>query len=87
MADQRQIQITKEKFLYGSKAQPVMNMIFALIKRSLILQREDKDVITVDRIQDIITKEYNVEKYIATKQGLLNKLKVRWKDFRFINDT
>jgi hypothetical protein len=61
-------------------------MIFALIKRSLILQREDKDVITVDRIQDIITKEYNVEKYIAAKQGLLDKLNVRWKDFRFINN-
>jgi len=83
----RHVQILKEKFLYGIKSQPVMNMIFALIKRSLILQREDKNVITVERIQDMIMKEYNVEKYIAAKQNLLNKLNVRWKDFRFISDT
>ncbi len=87
LTNRRDTQITKENFFYGYKNQPVMNMIFAALKRSLILQREDKNVITVDRIEDIITKEYNVEKYIATKQDLVNKFNARWKDFRFINDT
>jgi hypothetical protein len=81
------VQISKENFLYGIKSQPVTSMIFTLIKRSLILQREDKNVITVEKIYEMILKEYNVEKYIATKQGILNKFNVRWKDFNLINDS
>ena len=83
----RQVQISKENFLYGIKSQPVTSMIFTLIKRSLILQREDKNVITVEKIYEMILREYNVEKYIATKQGILNKFNVRWKDFNLINDS
>jgi len=83
----RQIQITKEKFLYGIKSQPAISMIFTLFKRGLILQREEKNIITEETIKEIITKEYNIEKYIATKQDSLNKFNDRWKDFRFINET
>jgi len=83
----RQNQITKEKFLYGIKSQPAISMIFTLFKRGLILQREEKNIITEETIKEFITKEYNVEKYIATKQDTLNKFNARWKDFRCINDT
>ena len=61
-------------------------MIFTLFKRSLILQREEKNIITEETIKEIIMKEYNVEKYIATKQDSLLKFNVRWKDFRLNND-
>ena len=85
--NQRQYQITKERFLYGIKLQPAISMIFTLFKRSLILQREEKNIITEETIKDIIMNEYNVEKYIATKHDSLNKFNARWKDFRFCNDT
>jgi len=77
--------ITKEKFLYGIKSQPVISMIFTLIKRSLILQREDKNIITEETINKIILQEFNVEKCIATKQDSMHKFNVRWKNYRLHN--
>jgi hypothetical protein len=82
----RQHEITKERFLYGIKLQPAISMIFTLFKRSLILQREEKNIRTEETNKEIIMKEYNVEKYIATKQDSLNKFNARWKDFKLIND-
>jgi hypothetical protein len=61
-------------------------MIFTLIKRSLILQREEKNTITEESINKIILQEYNVEKYIATKQDSLHKFNARWKDFNLNNN-
>jgi len=60
-------------------------MIFTLIKRSLILQREEKSIITEETINKIILQEFNVEKYIATKQDAMNRFNARWKDFRLNN--
>jgi len=74
--------ITKEKFLYGIKSQPVTSMIFTLIKRSLILQREEKNIITEEIINKTILQEFNIEKYIATKQDSMHKFNARWKNFR-----
>jgi len=75
-----QCQITKERFLYGIKSQPAISMIFTLIKRSLILQREDEIIITEETINKIILQEVNVEKYIATKQDSMHKFNARWKN-------
>jgi hypothetical protein len=77
--------ITKEKFLYGVKSKPVISMIFTLIKRSLILQREEKIVITEETINKIISQEYKVEKYIATKQDSMHKFNARWRDYSLTN--
>jgi hypothetical protein len=77
--------ITKEKFLYGVKSKPALSMIFTLIKRNLILQREDKIIITEEIINKIISQEYKVEKYIATKQDSMHKFNARWKDYSLTN--
>jgi len=77
--------ITKEKFLYGIKSKPALSMIFTLIKRCLILQREDKNIITEETINRIISQEYKVEKYIATKQDSMHKFNARWKYYSLIN--
>ena len=77
--------ITKEKFLYGVKSKPVISMIFTLIKRSLILQREEKIIITEETINKIISQEYKVEKYIATKQDSMHKFNARWRDYSLTN--
>jgi hypothetical protein len=84
--NRRNLQITKETFLYGLKSNPAISMIFTLIKRSLILQREEKNTITEESINKIILQEYNVEKYIATKQDSLHKFNARWKDFNLNNN-
>jgi len=86
LSNQRQSNITKDKFLYGIKSQPAISMIFTQLNRSLILQREEKNMKTEEKIRELIMKEYNVEKYIATKQDCLTKFNARWKDFTFIND-
>ncbi len=86
LTNHRQCQITKEKFLYGIKSQPTTSMIFTLIKRSLILQREEKNIITEETINKIILQEFNVEKYIATKQDSMHKFNARWKDYRLYNN-
>jgi hypothetical protein len=85
LINRSQCLITKEKFLYGIKSQPVTSMIFTLIKRSLILQREDKITITEEIINKIIIQEFNVEKYIATKQDSMHKFNARWKDYSLTN--
>jgi hypothetical protein len=61
-------------------------MIFTLIKRSLILQREEKNTITEENINKIILQEFNVEKYIATKQDTMHRFNARWKDFSLTNN-
>jgi len=85
LINRSQCLITKERFLYGIKSQHVTSMIFTLIKRSLILQREDKNVITEEIINKVILQEFNVEKYIATKQDSINKFNARWKNYRLHN--
>jgi hypothetical protein len=60
-------------------------MIFTLIKRSLILQREDKNIITEETINRIISQEYKVEKYIATKKDSMHKFNARWKNYSLTN--
>ena len=82
----RQCQVTKEGFLYGIKSQPAISMIFTLIKIILILQREEKIIITEETINKIILQEFNVEKYIATKQDTMHRFNARWKDFRLNNN-
>jgi len=86
LINRRQDQITKERFLYGLKSSPAISMIFTLIKRGLILQREEKSIITEETINKIILQEFNVEKYIATKQDTMHRFNTRWKDFSLINN-
>jgi hypothetical protein len=86
LTNRRSIQITKEGFLYGIRSHPAISMIFTLIKRSLILQREEKNTITEENINKIILQEFNVEKYIATRQDTMHRFNARWKDFSLTNN-
>ena len=86
LTNRRSVQITKEIFLYGIRSNPAISMIFTLIKRSLILQREGKIIITEENINKIILQEFNVEKYIATKQNTMQRFNARWKDFSPTNN-
>jgi hypothetical protein len=86
LTNRRSIQITKEGFIYGLRSHPAISMIFTLIKRCLILQREEKNTITEENINKIILQEFNVEKYIATKQDTMHRFNARWKDFSLTNN-
>ena len=72
--------ITKETFIYGDKS-PVLNTIYTLIKRKLILQREDKAIITTEQIKKLITDEINVEKYNSFKANRQEEFNKRWLSF------
>ncbi len=70
--------ISKEDFLYGIPNAHALNVIFTLIKRALILQRENKILLTEVFIKQLIKNEFNVEKYIATKNGKIRNFNRKW---------
>ena len=55
-----------------------IDKLIILIKRKLILQRENKCVITVDELNLMLEYQYKIEKHIAFKQSKLNKLEIKW---------
>jgi len=55
-----------------------INSILIILKRNLILQREEKRIITMEEIEHIIKEQMKKEKYIATKSNTLNKYSKRW---------
>ncbi len=73
--------ITKENFIFGYTNNPVISMVFTLLKRKLILQREEKNDVTDLEIKNMIKAEYNVEKYIHKKHNTLFKFEKRWKNY------
>jgi len=79
-----ELNITKEKFLYGIATLPVISMIYTLLKRRLILQREEKVTLTQQQIKKIIKEEYKIEKHISTRHKKEKKIAKRWKSFDLI---
>jgi exonuclease III/flavodoxin len=70
--------ITKEDFLFGRPKMNAMNVIFTILKRTLILQRENKRYLTNDEIKNLIKNEMQIEKYISKKNGKENEFIKRW---------
>ncbi len=56
------------------------------VYNKIYLQREEKNIITEENINKIILQEFNVEKYIATKQDTMHRFNARWKDFSLTNN-
>jgi hypothetical protein len=73
-----QLDIGKNDFIYGIQRQGALNVIFTLLKRTLVLQREDKHFLTLDDIRKLILSEMNVEKFILKKQGKMSAFTNRW---------
>ena len=76
------ITITREISLVGFNRNTPnchsLNTILTLVKQRLILQRENKQIITNDMIMDIILRQLQIERYIAKKQNRLNTIVKRW---------
>ena len=73
--------INKEEFIYGYRNDKALNTIFTLIKKRLILQREEKLILTNGDIISIIKDEMAVEKYISTKNKSINGFNKKWCKF------
>jgi len=56
----------------------VLNCILVLIKRRLVLQRENKIPLTENDIKNLIQTQFAKEKYIAIKQKRVSQLTKRW---------
>jgi hypothetical protein len=70
--------ISKEDFIFGKKSSHAINCIFAIVKRKLILQREEKLVLSLDALKRLIVDEIKIELAIHKKQKKLETFKKRW---------
>jgi predicted nucleic acid-binding OB-fold protein len=61
-----------------------LNTLLTLIKRTLILQREDKQTLTCEDIKRIIKQQQELEKYIAKKNNKVTKHQKKWSEFLLI---
>ncbi len=59
---------------------PIINTILVIIKRSLILQRENKNIISEDQITKIIDRQITKEHYNAQKTNRKTQFILRWPD-------
>jgi hypothetical protein len=55
-----------------------IDCLLILIKRNLILQRENKRILNEDEIKKMIIGQIKNEKYIAIKQGKMKKFETKW---------
>ncbi len=78
--------IEKEDFIFGSKISSTDSMIYTLVKRRLILQREDKAIITNEQLSDMVKQEINVEKYNAIKQKKELVYNARWREYGYLQN-
>ena len=76
------LNITNEESLLGVKKtipnSSSINTILTLMKQRLILQRENKHIITQQNLEVMILNQFNMEKYVAKKQNRGTHLKRRW---------
>jgi hypothetical protein len=81
------INLTPESLILGVEAQdlntqtpyiPAINTCLILIKRALILQRENKFALSIEQLKDLITNQIAKEKYNATKTKKLTNFELRW---------
>ena len=73
--------LTKENIIFGLKDQKDTSTIITLIKQSLILQREEKFVLSNRTIEAIIKRELRTESFIATKNKNQDSFRKKWKRF------
>jgi hypothetical protein len=74
--------IDKNIALYGVKNQHALNTALTIIRRSLILQREEKQTISIENIKTYINSEKAIEFYIATKLRKEPNYTKRWNRFK-----
>jgi hypothetical protein len=74
----RRINISKNEFIFGIPNMHSLNVIFVLLKRTLILQREDKHFLNIDNIKKLITDEMRVEKFISLRKNNMNLFYKNW---------
>ena len=75
--------IDKQAVIYGTVNKYALNTILTLIKRTLILQREDKQVLSCEDIKRIIKQQQELENYIAKKNNKLPIHMKKWREFIF----
>jgi hypothetical protein len=74
--------LDKKSVIYGIRNKAALNTILTIIKRSLILQREDKKILTCDDIKKLVKQQYDVEFYIAKKKNSKEKHEKKWNEFK-----
>jgi hypothetical protein len=73
--------LDKRSVIYGIQNKDALNTVLTLIKRTLILQREEKRSLTCEDIKRIIKQQMEMEHYIAKKNNKLPKHLKKWKEF------
>jgi hypothetical protein len=76
--------LDKQNVIYGMPNKDALNTLLTLIKRTLILQREDKQTLTCEDIKRIIKQQQELEKYIAKKNNKVTKHQKKWSEFLLI---
>ena len=61
-----------------SRNKPFIDCLLILLRRSIILQRENKREITLVEIEQLTKQQMKQELYIARKQHKVDKFKKRW---------
>ncbi len=74
--------LDKKTVIYGIRNKAAFNTILTIIKRNLILQREEKQVLSCKVIKQLIKQQCDLELYIAQKKSYQQKHERRWKDFK-----
>jgi hypothetical protein len=74
-------EISKVDFIAGTVNNHALNTIFTLVKRKLILQRENKQFLTRSEIIEIVSQEMLIEKYVAKKNNKESKFTRRWRNY------
>ena len=73
--------LDKKSVIYGIQNKAALNTILTLVKRALILQREDKRTLTCEDITHLIKQQCNIEHYMAKKKNKLPKHMKKWHEF------
>ncbi len=80
----KNLALDKQTVFYGMQNKDALNTLLTLIKRALILQREDKQALTCEDIKRIIKQQQELEYYIAKKNNKVTKHQNKWREFHLI---
>jgi len=77
--------LDKKSVIYGIRNKAAVNTILTVIKRTLILQREEKQILSCEEIKRLIKQQCDIELYIARKKNNQQKHVKRWTEFNLID--
>ena len=77
--------LDKKSVIYGIRNKAAVNTILTVIKRALILQREEKQILSCEEIKRLIKQQCDIELFIARKKNNQQKHVKRWTEFNLID--